>query len=294
MRKRVIEVTHNQVKVACCVILYLPSRSALDHINSLPTLFDRIIVVDNTDLSRIEYDIPKTSKSVIYIRLGSNLGIAYALNVAANKAIFDGYDWLLTLDQDSQINSAFIKSMTSYFRCIDLRKLGLIAPVQISKPNDIRNYKSSFSEILTTMTSGSFLNLVAYQNCGAFEELLFIDHVDHEYCLRLHAKGFKVIQCNHIVLTHSLGEVKEISLLGYSTSITTHKPFRLYYFTRNGFYVAQKYIFRYPQFAIFFMAQMFKRLVKIMFYEEDKLNRLRFICAGVKDFLHKRYGRYIQ
>ena len=62
--------------------------------------------MDNSDDDIIRY---QDTKKIKYIKLHENKGIAYALNKGAKEAIAQGFDWLLTLDQDSQITKEIIE-----------------------------------------------------------------------------------------------------------------------------------------------------------------------------------------
>src|SRR5437016_4565785 len=53
------------------------------------------------------------------------------------------------------------------------------------------------------ITSGSIINLAA--RTGGFDEHLFIDMVDIEYCYKSIAAGYKIIQFKNILLEHRLG-----------------------------------------------------------------------------------------
>ena len=70
---------------------------------------DGFFFVDNgsDDLSPLEERFASNEK-VRFIRNGSNMGIAYALNRALDAAVEGGFDWLLTLDQDTVCDSGII------------------------------------------------------------------------------------------------------------------------------------------------------------------------------------------
>jgi rhamnosyltransferase len=49
------------------------------------------------------------------------------------------------------------------------------------------------TETVTTITSGSLVSLTVFQLLGGLRDDFFIDCVDHEYCLRARAHGFRVM-----------------------------------------------------------------------------------------------------
>ena len=103
------------------------------------------------------------------------------------------------------------------------------------------------------MTSGNLVNLDAFRQVGPFMDELFIDSVDHEYCIRLQINGYKVIQLNGVLLEHTLGErrkhlfiyplnffKKNKSIVSYKI-VNNHNYIRKYYMVRNRLYVSRKY-----------------------------------------------------
>ena len=257
--------------VAAIVVLYHPAGDVAARIIGYSKFLNKVIVVDNTD----GYDRPESFKTIInnivYMPLYKNYGVAYALNIGVQKAIALGYSWAILLDQDSTLDESVLRTTTNAI----VPGVGIISPVQISrnKERDRLNNKTGTADVLFTMTSGSIINLQAYRVCGGFDEKLFIDFVDHEYCLRNIKNGYRVMQCFDAVLAHSLGNVKQVKFLGLHFEITSHKPFRLYFFTRNGLHVSLKYFCFRPMVAVDFLRHITKEIVKTLLFEDEKLLR---------------------
>jgi rhamnosyltransferase len=277
-------------KIAGLLIIYNPCVVIVrKNIETYIEFLDKLIIIDNSIMSQQLFDIDSAKGKIECLRMGKNIGVATALNIGAAKAVGLGFDWLMLMDQDSSALSGMmdtiLKSVGKFSDC------GILAPLQITKTREYVEQGNDYTDILCAMTSGSLLNLLAYQKCGSFDDKLFIDHVDNEYCLRLKKHGYKVIRCNKALLKHYLGEVKKVSLFGYKYTITTHEPFRLYYFTRNGLYVTYKYLFDYPSFINYFIEQLGKNIFKALFFEGNKMERIKMIYAGFLDFLNGRYGK---
>jgi rhamnosyltransferase len=279
------------LKIAGLLILYNPRGDILHkNIATYIEYMDNLIIIDNSMISQQSHiiDLMATVRKIHYFNMGRNLGIATAYNIAASIAVELGFDWLMLIDQDSSASADMMDLLL--LSVLKFPDCGILAPLQITKKREHISPSNDYTDIFFTMASGSFLNLKIYQKCGAYEDKLFIDHVDHEYCLRLKRKGYKIIQCNKAVLNHSLGELKILKLFGTKYIITTHKPFRLYYFTRNGIYVAFKYLIDFPSFLIYFSLQLGKNIIKALFIEDNKKARLKMIYTGFSDFLNGRYG----
>ena len=59
-----------------------------------------------------------------------------------------------------------------------------------------------FSERESVITAGSLISIMAYKAIGGYNEALFIDEVDHEYCYRLRREGFQVLLCGFVKMQH--------------------------------------------------------------------------------------------
>ena len=88
-------------KIAGAVILYYPANSFLQNIESYLRKLDKLFVIDNTPDNNKALGKLLEIENVVYKHNGENKGIAARLNEAATLAIKEGYDWILTMDQDS-------------------------------------------------------------------------------------------------------------------------------------------------------------------------------------------------
>jgi rhamnosyltransferase len=278
--------------IATAVVLYYPDASTIAKITKYLSFVDFLIIVDNTDNQDLAQTLGASPK-LCYSPMGTNSGIAAALNVAARIAIDKRFTWMLMLDQDSLMEENTYDAIKHAVGSMVEQSVAIFAPIQVSKMTDRRAMNGAHA-ILTVnqlMTSGSALNLDAFLLCGPFEEKLFIDHVDNEYCFRLTQAGYKVQQLTQVALDHSLGEIVEARLLfGRSFQYVSHRPFRSYYYVRNGFYVALKFIFHRPGFLAVLGLQIVKDVVKAIFFEDETALRLKMMLLGFVHFCIGRYG----
>ena len=121
-----------------------------------------------------------------------------------------------------------------------------------------------------------------FKEIGEFDENLFIDYVDTDYCIRLRKSGYKLIQFARPIMMHSLGITKDT--LGYS--FYEHSPIRNYYIFRNKLYILTKY-FSMKRLFITFLSS-FKQLLKIILLESEKLEKIQFILLAIKDFKNNK------
>lgn len=279
------------MKIATVVITFRPEVTEVKKILAYAAYLDFVIVADNTAGEELGDSFSRLAK-IEYIGLIYNQGIARALNIAADRALELGYSWLLMLDQDSVLSEAAYLALKEQVTVQGAPDIGIISGNQVSRESELKRnvLRPDISEVDLLMTSGSVLNLDAYRKCGRFEEDLFIDHVDHEYCLRLQRAGFRTLQCSNIVLDHAQGEVRHAAVFGRTVSFIDHKPFRFYYFVRNGLYVGAKFFWYRPQFFRWVLLQIIRRLIKALLFQDQKWLRLRMFYWGLMDFFLGRYG----
>jgi len=275
-------------KIGAVVVLYNPSKKeVLENIESFSSLVGKIFIIDNSDkASDINENTFSRFLNADYINNQSNLGIAAALNIGARLAIKDNCNWLLTMDQDSRVT---VDMITMMLKAIDkYSNIGMISPVHAGKTIAAITNKPDFEEVDSAMTSGNLLYLEAFITVGPFEEKLFIDYVDHEYCFRLKMNGFKIILANKAILEHNLGRIAKHKL-GLIT--TNHNFIRRYYMTRNRLWIREKYKNDFPAFFRHDYPAMWKELVKILLYEKDKLKKIRAFFLGVYHFKINKFGK---
>ena len=203
---------------------------------------------------------------ITIIRNEKNQGIAKALNQLTSMAQRDGFEWILTLDQDSISPSNIIEEFNKYIKDMNT---GMLCPVicDRNKGNTI-DIKNGSKEINECITSGSLLNIKAWKEIGGFDENMFIDGVDFDICYRLRQFGYKILCVQSIVLLHELGHIEWHRFIFWRVLVKNHSPFRKYYIARNIIYIARK---RESFFLIFKSILQEVKLVSIVFlYEKDK------------------------
>jgi rhamnosyltransferase len=282
-------------KIAGVVVLYNPEDDVLENIESYFRDLDVLFLVDNSESpNTVLIEKIKRIKKFSYMPNNANLGVARALNIGAREAMKYGADFLLTMDQDSRAAEVLVPHMLSVLKNMDESKVGIIAPVCVGRYEcrDIRPEVPESEEVSSAITSGSLLNLNAYKVAGPFREDLFIDYVDHEYCLRLRLKGYKIMRVNSAVLIHRLGNPIRIYKLFRRRKLENHSPVRKYYITRNRLYVSRMYKADFPDFYRE-KRKLFRRdLRRLLLYESNKMEKLKMVLRGYLDYRKGILGRF--
>lgn len=279
-------------RVAAVVVLYRPPADVVSNMETFAAQVEKVYAVDNTD----EPDQQLRSRlarvgNVEYLPQGKNTGVAAALNLAAVRAMAEGFHLLLTMDQDSRATHGMVPKMLQCVAAGNWDDIGIVSPFHAitgcSEP-----VSSDCEEVLTVMTSGNLLNLAVYAKIGGYSDEFFIDHVDDEYCLRLHAAGYKVVRCNNAVLEHSLGAITSHARRGGTVHISNQSALRRYYITRNRFYLIRKYHGRFPAYCRELLVTLRGEMKGILLFEDDKLRKLWMAWKGYIDYRRGRMGKF--
>lgn len=289
--------------VAAVIITYNVENDFKNRINKLKGKVNEIIVVDNGSKAETISMLKELEKEITIIYLEKNKGIAYALNKGIKYSIEKGYDWILTLDHDSIVTDDMIKNMLKCYEGFDQElkeKVAMLVPVHVEEKeyennNIINNEEVAsklYTEVLTEITSGALTKSSIYKNVGLYDEKLFIDLVDHDYCLALNKKGFKVIQVNSAVLIHNLGDSIKKSILGLKMIPTNHSPLRRYYMSRNRHYIWDKYKQDFPGWVLTDKRRFITENLKIILFENNKIEKLKYIREGIRDYKNNIFGEF--
>ncbi len=276
--------------IAAVVVLYRPDASVVENVSSYADQVSRVFAVDNSEQPEPGFGERLSAVgNVTYLVNGTNLGIAAALNVGVRTAAAAGYTRVLTMDQDSTATPGMVDVLAA---CMDADgSIGLVSPVHRQVGGSPRDVDPGCHDVLTAMTSGNLVRILAYETVGGFMDELFIDQVDNEFCLRLHRAGLRVVEAGDATLIHRVGEVRK-HRFPYPAYSANHSALRRYYIARNRFAVGEMYRADYPEFRSFELAQLRKDVVKIVLYERQKCLKLRMIRRGVRDYRRGVTGPY--
>lgn len=271
------------MKLSGIVIWYNPQENDILNINSYIGYVDKLYVVDNSSKNNTDFvkKIKDTYK-VEYIPNMKNLGIAKALNIGCEKAINEKYKWILTMDQDSKFLPEIINKYMELFLRKNSDEIGIIAPRYSINGAVIPKNKYS------VITSGSILNLNVYNQIGGFLEKLFIDEVDHEICFRILKNNYKILQFDEIILEHKLGNTEIKKIFNKTFSVNNHSALRRYYIVRNKLYVKKLH----PEFTKEYYKDILKLIVKIILFEKNKFQNIKYILHGIRDYKKNIMGKY--
>ena len=267
------------MKIATVVIWFNPAIDFLKNIESYSKHVQKTIIVDNSsvDNSSLLNEYPH----IEYIPLYKNIGIAAALNIGYQRALECEVEWVLTMDQDSwfddQAISCFLNPQAAHFKQ---------TKVAIFSPSVYKNSGDDFTDCNSVITSGSLVKLSAHIEISGYNEKLFIDQVDHEYCHRLRNRGHRILKLNNIYMHHIIGDPVSKIIFGVQVNSDNHNAIRKYYITRNVLYIRRHYSKSGGQHLKFILILIAKTII----LEPDKFRKLLFIAKGVVDYMRNKMG----
>ncbi|GGK70819.1 glycosyltransferase family 2 protein [Rufibacter glacialis] len=275
------------------VVLYNPQVDVLANIATyLPDLAVLYCLDNSEEKNHGLIEKLMATPKVHYLDLQGNKGLAAALNKGAALAIKQEFLWLLTMDQDSAAQTGMIPLLRQALAHTQEEKVAIVAPFQQDKDNQGQTRQEGIQEVEAVMTSGNLLSLSAYSAVGPFKDEFFIDYLDYEFCLRLRLQGYKILQNPQAVLFHSVGDITLNSFLGVHITASNHSALRRYYITRNRLQVMETYKRHFPGYFKQEVLDLLKDVIRITFFEKDKLKKLRYMGYGIRDFRNRRFGKF--
>jgi len=296
-------------KIAAVVVGYLPEVEVLDKLLvSLSAQVDMLIFLDNGGSAEILQNAPSEKKKLVCVNMGGNKGLGAALNVGFDLAIKAGIDFVVTFDQDShaepdlilRLNAAMVhaklkdpKSIAvspAFFDRRDGKKInfpfyqsvgGVIKP--IFKSDDEHGLVRADALI----TSGMFISTQAWKEGIKYDEGMFVDFTDTEWCFRVREKGYNLYGCLDIEMGHALSDAPPVKIFGLS--FFRYSPVRRYFFFRNTVAVCR--MTHTPKcwkkrLSVALVLRFFVNLV----IDKNKAQSLKMMLRGIRHGLRKSLG----
>jgi len=286
-------------QVCAVVITFFPDSGFSDRLEKIAAQVSRMIVVDNGTTGESGVSLERAlgaRRGVTCIRNNENLGVAAALNQGIRKALNEGdCPWIITFDQDSLPAADMVEKMLTVWRSHPHPERVMVAGPRTafvdstSRPDPAED--RSWREVTHVITSGSLISRQAFHLAGYYNEGLFIDYVDIEYCLRLRSLGYQVIEVHSTEMLHHMGRLEERLFMGDKVHPTHHPPLRRYYQFRNAVLLHRQYRKSQRPWRRTNMIILMKILILILLYEKQRLRSLFQIMRGIGHGLAGRSGR---
>jgi len=288
----------NNHLIAVIVVLYNPDYKNLANLVKTACHCNRLIAVLNSSCSEASLHC-LSDKNIIILEYKHNAGTAGGFNRGIKYALETGSEsFVLLLDQDSTPTESMIdKLISAYNSQVDLGfKIGAVGP----RLQDIKNSTSdtytlssqrsnSLIQVDSIASSGTLLNRNVFNHVGLMDETLFLDAVDHEWCLRAKALSYIILKVPSAILLHNMGDLV-VTWFG-----KTHPLHRLsvrhYYIIRNSILLLKRTYIQ-PTWRLKEMLLTIRRFFGYIYFSENKKETIYFMCKGLWHGINSRGGPF--
>lgn len=271
------------MKILCSIILFKPN---IDKVSSLlkemSVCIDNFFLWDNTPggcgLNEI-LDFPIYSN-------GENLGLSKSYNEALKYAKKHGFDYLMTMDQDSKwvrfetyINQICKRESLSPFESLYF--------VSTAAGNDI-----PFTPITSGgINSGAIIPVSFLDKIGGYNTDFFVDAIDDWLILEACKDKMNCFLVGNCHIQQKFGDSEEGHFLGKSFQVVNYSPMRLYGVMRNYFILWHEYSLPKDLKNKILKGFCITWLVKILLGEDHKRKKISALFSGVYDGVLQRPSR---
>ena len=271
------------MKLVGIIVAFNPNKCKFQfNIERLISEVDQILIYKNSEI-KIESELKKRySDKIIFLGDEKNVGIGEALNAGILWSKNKNFTHILTLDQDSYFEKGHLFQFRKFIENdLDFKKVGVYIPNFINRGVIHISEMNTPFEASDGITSGSIIPISIFNFVDGFNNFLFIDGVDNEFCYRIKQEhGMKTVMYPTIHLIHELGDFKK-SNFGFYT--INYSAFRTFYLVRNHILLWRKY----PNFyskkdkRIILKDFIIYRIIKVILAEKDKFAKLKSIFKGI-------------
>jgi len=280
------------LRIAAVVILYNPTDDVINNIRTYYSQVEELYIVDNSPhLNKTIKQFCDLHINMFYFPQYENMGVSRGLNIGTKMALQKGFDYILTMDQDSKAPINLVSGLIELVS--EFKDIAIITPLHSNKYNThlLNIDAKKIDKVTTAMTSGNLLCLNAFKETGNFLEKLFIDYVDIEYCLRLKQKNFSIYRVNNIVLEHIEGNLSQKKIFSKTFYPINNHPVRIYYKTRNLLYIIKKYRKIEPIQIREEINVYLRNILKMLIFENQKFAKIKMVFLGTLDYFRNNMGR---
>lgn len=259
----------DNIKLAAIVIWFNPEtigvKKIIENIKSYSTYIDKVYIVDNSPIKHRE--LSTNIENSFYIFNNNKGGIAGAQNLGWKKAQEDGFEWIMTMDQDSFFEPGqFVAYRSKVIEYISCNEKGVCFGPRINDLNEKKyltkqiryHILSPIKRLLFKLINKNWKpaelpdveinrNLIASANIvkisiltlvNGYDEKLFIDQVDFDLCNKIKCIGYETVRFNTVYLNQIYGDK---NFFAFIKPKAFYSQFRFYYIIRNHVILAARY-----------------------------------------------------
>src|SRR3990167_106213 len=291
MRLTIITINHNRSENTIKLLESLKNQTEKD--------FEVIVIDNNSDNvgKLMDYETPETN--IIYIKNDRNLGYSGGNNAGIKKALENGADWVLLLNNDTWVESSFIERLRAVLDSSagsgQRGKEGIIGLAldegsRTSFAGLIQWLKPTLIHITTfkvvsprayAIGGAMLIHKNVFDKTGFLDENYFLYFEDADFCQRARKARIPVSFLSEIKISHSVSA--STKKLGSPMLLRYHYRNALYFNFKNGPWYIKLLVWPWSWIIVF------KQIVKIVI--KTNVEQSQSILVGVIDFYAGRMGK---
>ncbi|MBI2313370.1 MAG: glycosyltransferase family 2 protein [Betaproteobacteria bacterium] len=284
-------------KVCAVVATHFPDAGLGQRLERVLAQLPRAILVDNGSSGEPALLLETLARDprVELVRNGRNLGIAGALNRGIARASELGFGGVLLVDQDTEVYPEMVMTLLRIQdRCGESAAVIGSNYFSVRRDRDLVTCRGrpapEWIERRTVITSGSLVAMKVFERIGPFREDYFIDSVDHEFCLRARARGYRVVMSCAPLMRHAIGGPTRYPAWLSPMAVFDHSPRRKYYIARNCVATMRRFARREPAWCLRQVLRLGVELVSILAVEGRKGAKAQAFFTGIGHGFAGRMG----
>lgn len=301
----------NGVSVAAIVVSFFPESLVIDRLlKTLSSQVRHLILVDNGGGENSAAVIQAQGINIEYIKFEKNLGLGYALNAGFERAVSLGVKYVATFDQDSDPPIDLIEDLMNFHEEIELKGINCAAvgpvffdrreaekvyfPFYFEKNGIINSatrnkWPNDLVETDSLITSGMLVRTAVWVDGIHYDDGLFVDYTDTEWCFRARAKGYKLYGCIQVEMGHAPSDAPPARIFGLS--FFRYSPLRRFYYFRNTVKFCLAPYVSWAWRRRLFMGLTLRFFVNILI-DKNKFVSFKMMLRGVCDGLRGKSGEF--
>jgi rhamnosyltransferase len=275
-------------------VLYNVKAINYDEVKKMTSYFKHLIIINNS-----EHTLENEANDIVNFNLINNYnkyGLAGAYNYGITKLINVSPDYILFLDDDTATDQFYSLYDEKYYSYFNNKLVAAISPIYIDSNSMTRGShillnKFSFhrihrnhegiSEVSFMINSGSIWKYNSIKHIGKFDQIMKIDHIDTDYCLRACELGYKLILNSNYQFYHTIGNRLSYKLLSKNLRSGNHSPSRREIIMKNSILVLRKHFSSFPIFGYIIIERIVYELIGIVMIEKNKYQKLKSSFKGL-------------
>ncbi|MCK4256009.1 glycosyltransferase family 2 protein [candidate division WOR-3 bacterium] len=278
---------------------------------------DKIIVIDNGSKDGTDMLLCKKygdNSAIEYIKLPENTGCAGGFYEGIKRAYEQKFDWIWTMDDEGVADSdclekllnssVFKRNGTGALTCKVLNKDAnlhyraipskVFEHFGVNIPAVEEDYKKSFFEVQRTSFIGLLLKREVVKKAGLPMRELFMGGDDTEYIKRISKVSKIYLVPESIIFHYDDVPIRMKTFMGIKKIRSTpiERVWLGYYSLRNSLFLGKRELKIY-KYVLYVMKNFASWLFVILFCEDHKLIRLKFVLKALIDGIKGNLGKTI-